>query len=451
MDSDGLPLQPISLAFDPTYNILNSTLGYLTIYGNDTATFYEVQSIINKTARESIAYGVCCGAVIVTFAVMWLVSDKRKTPIFILNQISLLFTFIQSALYFKYLFSYSNSLAYSLTGFSQKLTNYDRHITAAADLFKVFLVASIELSLVFQVRVMFSGDSFKKVGYSLFLLSVGIGLTTVAVYLASVIMIIIELYDNQLIRGPRFYNIANILFASSINFMTFILVVKLFLAIRSRRFLGLKQFDSFHILLIMSGHSLIIPSILTILAYALSTSGTDVLVTVSTLLVVLSLPLSSIWAHSSNTASNASTLGNDFNSTASGFYPNSSRSYLTQSLKSTPTTAKESMKDYQTRFRHLYRKEKTGDIEEEYSINSKHSDTDSSEVPKDPFYEISSSLSKEKSDKRNTTKGLVKKLELQESGEVDGSFRLSTPNTEADMEARKFWLDESPVSDQTRI
>ncbi len=74
-------------------------------------------------------------------------------------------------------------------------------------------------------------------------------------------------YNNTDYPGDAtIYNAAIICLASSINFMTLLLIYKLAHAIKSRRFLGLKQFDSFHILLIMSSQSLIIPSILYILA-----------------------------------------------------------------------------------------------------------------------------------------------------------------------------------------
>ena len=44
--------------------------------------------------------------------------------------------------------------------------------------------------------------------------------------------------------------------------MTILLIGKLIIAIRTRRYLGLKQFDSFHILLIGFSQTLIIPSII---------------------------------------------------------------------------------------------------------------------------------------------------------------------------------------------
>lgn len=440
MDSQ---IQPIDLAFDPTYNPVSGNLTFLTIYGPSEITFGELQYLINTRLRQSIVFGVCCGASVITFIIMWLVSQRRKTPIFILNQISLVFLFIQSALYFKYILSAQSSMTLVLTGFPQAVHRYNLHISAAADIFKLFLVITIECSLVFQVRVMFSGDSFKRIGYTLLAASIAIGLTTSGMLLTAVIMIIRSLYTDVVTKGDKYYNIANILFASSINFMTFILVVKLILAIRSRKFLGLRQFDSFHILLIMTCHSLVVPSILTILAYALH-SDTDVLVTVSTLLVVLSLPLSSIWAGSANTASTTTALQQDTNLTPTGFYPTGPDSFMTQSLKSSSVTGTFSQ-NLINRFDPRNRKGNNTDSSDDDLHDS--SDTYESDEKNKSLYNTSNDYCEVSSEmSADNLKEGKKRLEKQtidvSDNRMNTSFNIYTPNTQDDVEARKFWLDD---------
>ncbi|CAB4252469.1 similar to Saccharomyces cerevisiae YFL026W STE2 Receptor for alpha-factor pheromone [Maudiozyma barnettii] len=312
------------LAYNSSYIPGESLLTFTSIYGDGTdITFNQMQDLVNKKMRQAIMFGVRCGAATLTIIIMWMISKRKHTPIFIINQVSLFLIVIHSGLYFKYLLSSISSLAYSLTGFHQVVSRYDIYVYGAASIFQVLLVASIELSLVFQVKIMFAGITQKKVGYLALLISGCLGITTVAVYFTTAIKSMISVYQGVNTDYAKYFNIATILLSSSINFMTFILVVKLLFALRSRRFLGLKQFDSLHILLIMTCQSLLIPSVLFILAYSLdANSGTDVLTTVATLLVVLSLPLSSLWATSNNNVSNTKPMESDYSPEEGGFYPN---------------------------------------------------------------------------------------------------------------------------------
>ncbi|QID79306.1 pheromone alpha factor receptor [Saccharomyces pastorianus] len=299
-----------NLFYDPTYNPGQSTINYTSIYGNgSTITFDELQGLVNSTVTQAIMFGVRCGAAALTLIVMWMTSRSRKTPIFIINQVSLFLIILHSALYFKYLLSNYSSVTYALTGFPQFISRGDVHVYGATNIIQVLLVASIETSLVFQMKVIFTGDNFKRIGLMLTSISFTLGIATVTMYFVSAVKGMIVTYNDVSATQDKYFNASTILLASSINFMSFVLVVKLILAIRSRRFLGLKQFDSFHILLIMSCQSLLVPSIIFILAYSLKPNqGTDVLTTVATLLAVLSLPLSSMWATAANNASKQTQL-----------------------------------------------------------------------------------------------------------------------------------------------
>lgn len=436
------------MMFDPDYDPLTGNLTFLTVYGPSSITFGELQYLINTKIRQSIVFGVCCGASIITFIIMWLVSKRKKTPIFILNQLSLFLLFLQSAFYFKYILSSQSSVTLALTQFPQMVHKYNLHISAAADIFKLLLVVCIECSLVFQVKVMFSGDSFKKISYFLLTASIVIGLTTSGILLTAVVMIIRSIYTGITNKGDIYYNIANILFAGSINFMTLILIIKLILAIRARKFLGLKQFDSFHILLIMTCHSLVVPSILTILAYALQ-SNEDVLVSVSTLLVVLSLPLSSIWAGSINTASSTRNFKSNPPLTPTGFYPTGIEDLSSPSIVSSPNSGSfpsNIIKRYISRNKQNARSNAreydntSGFVEthkEEYKSEKDYSDN--------IYYGISSDLS---FDKLKNEKPEVKKQTIDVfDTKIDTSFTVYTPNTQEDVEARKFWLASDENSD----
>lgn len=303
------------LFYNETYNPLQSVLTYSSIYGDGTEiTFQQLQNLVHENITQAIIFGTRIGAAGLALIIMWMVSKNRKTPIFIINQSSLVLTIVQSALYLSYLLSNFGGVPFALTLFPQMIGDRDKHLYGAVTLIQCLLVACIEVSLVFQVRVIFKADRYRKIGIILTGVSASFGAATVAMWMITAIKSIIVVYDSPLNKvDTYYYNIAVILLACSINFITLLLSVKLFLAFRARRHLGLKQFDSFHILLIMSTQTLIGPSVLYILAYALNNKGVKSLTSIATLLVVLSLPLTSIWAAAANDAPSASTFYRQFN------------------------------------------------------------------------------------------------------------------------------------------
>ncbi|EJS43931.1 ste2p [Saccharomyces arboricola H-6] len=417
------------LFYDPTYSPGKSMIDYTSIYGNGTTiTFDELQGLVNSTVTQAIMFGVRCGAAALTLIVMWMISRSRKTPIFIINQVSLFLIILHSALYFKYLLSNYSSVTYALTGFPQFISRGDVHVYGATNIIQVLLVASIETSLVFQIKVIFTGDNFKRIGFMLTSTSFILGLATVIMYFVSAVKGMIATYQDVSATQDKYFNASTILLASSINFMSFVLVVKLILAIRSRRFLGLKQFDSFHILLVMSCQSLLVPSVIFILAYSLKPGqGTDVLTTVATLLAVLSLPLSSMWATAANNASKPNTITSDFTTSSDRFYPCGPSSFQSDSMSN---DAKSSCR---SRLYDLYPKKKE-------SISDKHSERTfvgdtTNDIEKNQFYQLPTPTSS----KITRTGPFADTSNKEEDSEVTNMY---TPDTAADEEARRFWTED---------
>ncbi|SCU78539.1 LADA_0A06128g1_1 [Lachancea dasiensis] len=274
----------------------------------------QLQGVVDSRITQGVIFGTRIGAAVITIVILMMVSKNRKTPIFISNQISLLLVVIQSALYLGYLFSPFASISFTIALLPNNIPKSDIHLFAAANIFQVLLVAAIEASLILQVRIIFKSDTLKALARALVGFSSALAAATVAVYLVSAIKSISAIYASaEALPDTVFFNVGVILQSSSINFMTLLLTIKLALAVRSRRFLGLKQFDSFHILAIMSFQTLIFPSLLFILAYALSgVKGTNSLNSIAVLLVTLSLPMSSMWATSANNATRPSSLNTSF-------------------------------------------------------------------------------------------------------------------------------------------
>ncbi|AGO10980.1 AaceriAFR522Cp [[Ashbya] aceris (nom. inval.)] len=288
--------------YDPSYDPGQSLLTYVSKFSNETTlSFNELDDYIKGRVRIGILTGVTIAAAGLLLIILWMVSKRKRTPIFIANQVSLLLTVVHGGLLVQNMLGSFNSATYTMTRFPQHVKRSDVHFYGAGNMLMVLLIASIQASLIIQVHVIFRADNYRRVGFILTMISASLGVSTVAFYLFTAVTSMIDVYnDISKHTNELYFSIATIMMATSVNFMTLILSVKLFLAIRSRRFLGLKQFDAFHILFIMSMQTMICPSVMFILAYATELAGTDTLANIATLLVTLSLPLSSMWATSSN-------------------------------------------------------------------------------------------------------------------------------------------------------
>lgn len=418
------------LAFNSSYNPLDSFITFTSIYGDNTAVKFSVlQDMVDVNTNEAIVYGTRCGASVLTQIIMWMISKNRRTPVFIINQVSLTLILIHSALYFKYLLSGFGSVVYGLTAFPQLIKPGDLRAFAAANIVMVLLVASIEASLIFQVKVIFTGDNMKRVGLILTIICTCMGLATVTMYFITAVKSIVSLYRDMSGSSTVLYNVSLIMLASSIHFMALILVVKLFLAVRSRRFLGLKQFDSFHILLIISCQTLLVPSLLFIIAYSFpSSKNIESLKAIAVLTVVLSLPLSSMWATAANNFTNSSSSGSDSAPTNGGFYGRgSSNLYPEKTDNRSPKSARNAL--YELRSKN--NAEGQADI---YTVTDIEND-------------IFNDLSKPVEQNIFSDVQIIDSHSLHKAcSKEDPVMTLYTPNTAIEGEERKLWTSDCSCS-----
>ncbi|SCU78231.1 LAFA_0A05622g1_1 [Lachancea sp. 'fantastica'] len=389
----------------------------------------QMQYVVNRRITQGILFGTRIGAAIITIVILMMVSKNRKTPIFISNQISLVLVVLQSALYLGYLFSPFASISFTVALIPDTIPTSNLHLFAATNIFQTLLVAAIEASLILQVRIIFKSDRFRAAGRALLAIASALAVSTVVIFLVSAIKSISAVYKSvDAVPDTVFFNIGVILQSTSINFMTLLLTVKLLLAVRSRRFLGLKQFDSFHILAIMSFQTLIFPSILFILAYALSGSqNTSYLNSIAVLLVTLSLPLSSMWATSANNGFRPSSLNTSFSpsiydgSSGKGDEP----SLYSQSGKSSGYQ-QNSYQAYD-----LYPMAKSEDVHLEYNHMREAEKNDCRTI-------ATSMLTADESYSSNSHSQGTQRQNLDQLERVMESGAY-TPNTVDDEEARNFW------------
>lgn len=278
-----------------------------SVLGNELAvTFQDLDSYMKESLNLSILYGVAIGAAIILLFFNWVSVKAKRTPMFVLNQLSLILLIVKSALYLTYLLGPLASLAFSFTGMLIPDTYSSYRVTVASNVIHTLLIATIEASLCYQVFIVFCSPSDRKLGMILTLIFAVISLTTVAFYIytttntAIMYQQLFSQTQNVNRAGTWANNIQFIFFATSINLISCILIMKLVLAIRTRRYLGLKQFDSFHMLTLISTQVMIIPSILVIVNYKSDQYSSTTLANISVLIIVLLLPFSSMWSASAN-------------------------------------------------------------------------------------------------------------------------------------------------------
>lgn len=200
------------------------------------------------------------------------------------------------------------------------------------NLFHLILVGFVEAILLYQIHVVFKLSLMGKKRYFLecgvallSLITVGLDLNSGAQHAIALRAQLLEGIPKSV--SPWIDNVPVILFSASINVLCFILVLKLVFAVRTRRQLGLRQFDSFHVLIIMASQTFMVPSSLVIANYF--RNNLSLLSQISLILAVFNLPLCSLWACSSNnsqfptssqntilsrqpTSTSLDTLGNSF-------------------------------------------------------------------------------------------------------------------------------------------
>lgn len=287
----GLPL-----GFNPVAELVNFT----SIQGDTSVYFHDLDAYMHKLLKNCVIYGMILGASGIAMIALFIISKNRKTPVFILNQMSLAAMLLHALFYLIYSFGGLATITTQFTMFYElTVSDTDKHITSVTNFLQFLLISFIEFSLVFQVKTIFQSPNDRNYQFSLTTVSALIAMSTSVLYLYNTARAIkaieaLESYNSKLL------DVQKILFTVSVAFMSFLLAFKLIRAIRTRRYLGLKQFDGFHILLITSTQSLIIPTVLMILSSTVKPLSKLEFNALSNFFVAISLPLSSMWAASAN-------------------------------------------------------------------------------------------------------------------------------------------------------
>ncbi|KAL3432718.1 fungal pheromone mating factor STE2 GPCR-domain-containing protein [Aspergillus tetrazonus] len=254
-----------------------------------------LDGILQYSIRACVNYAAQLGASVILFVILVLLTraEKRASCLFWLNSLALLLNFAR--LLCDVLFFTGNFVRiYTLISADEsRVTASDLATSIVGAIMTALLLTTIEISLVLQVQVVCS--NLRRI-YRRALLCVSAVVATVTIairysLLAVNIRAILEFSD------PTTYNwlesLATVALTISICYFCVIFVTKLGFAIRLRRKLGLSELGPMKVVFIMGCQTLVIPVIVSITHYV---SDVPELQTNVLTIVVLSLPLSSIWA-----------------------------------------------------------------------------------------------------------------------------------------------------------
>jgi pheromone alpha factor receptor len=282
------PIQP----FDPftqnvTFRLQDGTEFPVSVKALDVFVMYNVRVCIN--------YGCQFGASFVLLVILVLLtqSDKRRSAVFILNGLALflnssrlLFQVIHFSTAFEQVYPYVSG-DYSSVPWSAYA------ISIVAVVLTTLVVVCIEASLVIQVHVVCS-TLRRRYRHPLLAVSILVALVPIgfrcAWMVANCKAIIKLTYTNDV---WWIESATNICVTISICFFCVIFVTKLGFAIKQRRRLGVREFGPMKVIFVMGCQTMVVPAIFSITQYYVVVPEFSSNVVT---LVVISLPLSSIWA-----------------------------------------------------------------------------------------------------------------------------------------------------------
>lgn len=303
-------LAPIFTESNPA--LLAQTITVTTMNGVMKYNLQQFDSFQRSRMILTALFGARAGVSALVSIILFLMADRRNTPVYIFNQVSLIFFFIQSTLFLVTAFSPFGLISTVFTSSYASVTATNINISVACSVFQLLFVITIQCSLFFQGRIVFPKQSRSRLLATLVLGTISLGTIIIySLYIAQSCSLAVNPVGEPLFPGrfgKKLPSISQIMFASSITVCMLIFVGKLVIAIRTRWVLGLKQFGPLQIICIMGAQSMIIPAVLTVISFA----RTDVknVYSVAPLIVVISLPLSAMWAASANTSTSPSSTAN---------------------------------------------------------------------------------------------------------------------------------------------
>lgn len=244
------------------FNPVNQTI---VLFEKDGTPYTYPLAVIDKSLRNiyeyNISYTVQIGAAGVLLVVLLLLTpaEKKKSALFVVNCLSLVFLMFRAILETIYPLTDLGKIYWLMSGNFHELPLSTRIVPMLSSASPLILYTSIQVSLILQVRSVFSSDH-KHRNIATWACSL-LALASFATWFVQTVLMLrfiaYPLYWEP--PNPKIIIAARSLFAFSICVASLIFTAKLGLAIRERKILKLQKFGPIQVIFIMGINTLFIP------------------------------------------------------------------------------------------------------------------------------------------------------------------------------------------------
>lgn len=224
-----------------------------------------LDSMYQYSIRICINYSVQLGASLVLLLVLLLLAqpEKRRSPIFLINVVSLSINVIRMLLQcFFFTGNFTETYAFFAGDYS-RITTEDYSNQIVSVLMNLFLLISVETSLCLQVRALCSSmilPIYRRIIFSLSAIIVSLALGFRLALCVENVRYILTL-SSALANINWLQSASNITTTISICWFCVVFVGMLGMAIYRRQQMGMKKFGPLHVILIMGCQTLVIPGL----------------------------------------------------------------------------------------------------------------------------------------------------------------------------------------------
>lgn len=248
-------------SFDP----YNQPVTMYLVDGVTPVTFLlsDVDFILYYTNARSINYSAQLGACFIMFFVLLFLTkeSKRRTSMFVLNLLSLLFGFFRALFLAIYFVSSWDRIYPQFTGDLTSIPRSAYATSVAGTIFPVFMAITVNMSLVIQAYTVCKNASMRSVyRHAIVLLSCLVLLTAVGFHFIEMVTNSMTIVGHEKFSSMQWVMTGNLAAGTaSIWFFSIIFTGKLVWTLVTRRAMGWKQWSGVRILAAMGGCTMIIP------------------------------------------------------------------------------------------------------------------------------------------------------------------------------------------------
>lgn len=250
----------------PGFDPFNQTLTFLGADGITpiNVTMGDIEAWRKFILTNAIATSAQIGAALVMIVVVLMLNsfENLRKPMSILNIASLVLSALSNILLMTYYPSSWTTFYVWFSGDNSFVSRSAFATSIAADIFGPIYLTALELSLLYQTKVMWCKLSTDRHRWAILSIGFFVAMVAVSFNVAQSTMNIIATYDTAFFNNPAWSWIVravDITYTVSIWFFCLSFGLKLALALYSRHRMGLTQFRPYQIVGIMAGCTMVLP------------------------------------------------------------------------------------------------------------------------------------------------------------------------------------------------